>query len=70
MPQQNTNAQQPTHVIASPNPTIDDSKTPATETPKTVGGTPVKAVTGTTSAPMKAKRKSKSRHRRTTPGSD
>jgi hypothetical protein len=66
MPTQNTNAQQQQeqHVIASPNPTIDDSKTTATVEPGKVTAAKVQP-TATTAAPMKKakkpKRKRKSR---------
>jgi|GEM_PF-6478713 len=65
MPQQNTNAQQPaeTHVIASPNPTIDDSKTRAVETPPKVEAARIKPASATTTTPMKTTKKSK-KHRR------
>ena len=72
MPQpQNTNAQQPaqTHSVASPNPTIDDSKTKAGDAPKAVEGTPVQPDATTTGAPMKTT-KSKKKHRRTKPSGD
>ena len=46
--------QQERHVIASPNPTIDDSKTTASE-PGQLTGTKVRAATTTTAAPMKKK---------------
>ena len=65
-PTQNTNApQQEQHVIASPNPTIDDSKTTVVE-PGKVSGTKVQPATSTTAAPIKKKatppkRKRKSR---------
>lgn len=72
MPPQNTNApppptqqQQQQHVIASPNPTIDDSKTTAPAAPGKVTATKVQPATSATSAPMKKttkpKRKRKSR---------
>jgi hypothetical protein len=69
--QQNTNAQPTqTHVVASPNPTIDDSKTKAGDAPKTVEGTPVQPDATTTGAPMKTTKGKKSKHRRTKPASD
>lgn len=72
MPPQKTNApptpeqqQQQQHVIASPNPTIDDSKTTIAADPGTVTATKAQPATATTSAPMKKavkpKRKRKSR---------
>ena len=70
MPQpQNTNAQ-PAQSVASPNPTIDDSKTKAGDAPKTVEGTPVQPDATTTGAPMKTTKGKKSKHRRTKPASD
>ena len=69
--QQDAKTQQPaqTNVVASPNPTIDDSKTKASDAPKTVEGTPVQPDATTTGAPMKTT-KSKKKHRRTKPNSD
>ncbi len=64
MPTQNTDAQQEQHVIASPNPTIDDSKT-TTLGPGKVSGAKVQPATTTTAAPLKKttkpKRKQKGR---------
>jgi hypothetical protein len=62
VPTQNTNpeqvqihadgGQQQQHVVASPNPTVDDSKTPATQIPKVeVKG--IQPAQSTTAAPMK-----------------
>ncbi|HEX7314277.1 MAG TPA: hypothetical protein VF297_10160 [Pyrinomonadaceae bacterium] len=67
--QQTTNTMpkppQEQHVIASPNPTVDDSKTTTLVEPGKVTGTRVQPATTTTSAPMKKatrpKRKRKSR---------
>jgi hypothetical protein len=72
MPQQNTNATpQEQHVIASPNPTIDDSKTPATISgPKKIETTRIQPVVIEMPAPMKTTSKSKSKHRRTKRHSD
>ena len=72
MPQQNTNAQpeQQKQSIASPNPTIDDSKTKAGDAPKKVEGTPVQPDATTTGAPMKTTKGKKSKHRRTKPSGD
>ena len=68
--QQNTNARPTeTHSVASPNPTVDDSKTKASDAPKTVEGTPVQPDATTTGAPMKTT-KSKKKHRRTKPSGD
>lgn len=64
VPTQNTNTPPPPeqHVIASPNPTIDDSKTTATVEPGKVSGAKVRpAHTGTT-APLKKKKAT--RHKR------
>ena len=68
MAQQNTSAQQTEqHVIASPNPTIDDSKTPAAVQPK-LTATKAKPATSATAAPMKSTtRKHSRKHRRTEP---
>ena len=55
MPQQqdkNTPEQQEQHVVASPNPTIDDSKTTAIE-PGQVTSAPVQPDVTATAAPMK-----------------
>lgn len=73
MPQQNNTppnpaAQPERHVVASPNPTIDDGKTPATVAPQKVEGTRVQpAAAGTTQTPLKSTTsgKSKSKRRRT-----
>jgi hypothetical protein len=54
-PTQNTNAPpQEQHVIASPNPTVDDSKTPAIA-PGKISGTKAQPATNTTAAPLKKK---------------
>ena len=63
-PTQNTDAQPQQHVIASPNPTIDDSRTTAPE-PGTLPGTKVEPAAATTAAPMKKASKPK-RRRKTT----
>ena len=55
--------QQEQHVIASPNPTINDSKTTAIE-PGKVSGTRVQPATSTTAAPMK-KRTTRPKRKRT-----
>ena len=54
MPQQDTNTpeQQEQHVVASPNPTIDDSKSTTVE-PGEVTSTPVQPDAAATAAPMK-----------------
>lgn len=69
MPTQNTNATPPPqeqHVIASPNPTIDDSKTTVTVEPGKVSGTKVRPTNSTTAAPLKKKpTRHKRRHTRT-----
>lgn len=65
-PPQNTNAQQQEqHVIASPNPTVDDSKTTTIE-PGKISGTRVQPATSTTAAPMKKKATRPKRRRKTT----
>ena len=70
MPQPNKDArQEQTLTIASPNPTIDDSKTHATDAPKRIEAAPVKADTATTAAPMKPAKKSKPKPRRSKPRS-
>jgi hypothetical protein len=69
MPPQKTNATQEQHVVASPNPTVDDSKTPAIVGPKKIEGTPIQPVVIAAPAPMKTTSKSKSKHRRTKPRS-
>ena len=55
--------------VASPNPTIDDSKTTAAAEPGELTGTKVQPATATTAAPMK-KRAAKSRRKRTKPRTD
>jgi hypothetical protein len=56
MPTQNANATQTEggqqHVVASPNPTIDDSKKPALQTP--TPATAIQPAQSTTAAPMKS----------------
>jgi hypothetical protein len=66
------NGQQPQQEghIASPNPTVDDSKTPTTLGPKNVTVNKVQPATTTTAAPLKkttAKPKSKRKHATTKP---
>jgi hypothetical protein len=67
-PPQKTNAQQEQHVIASPNPTVDDSKTTVVE-PGKISGTQVQPATNTTNTPLK-KKASRSRHKRKRPRTD
>jgi rhodanese-related sulfurtransferase len=62
--------QQQKQVIASPNPTVDDSKTPADVGPKKVEATPIQPAQGSTQAPMKASKKKRSKHRQTKPDGD
>jgi len=59
--------QQQTLTIASPNPTIDDSKARATDAPKIIEAAPVSADATTTDAPMKPANKSKPKRQRTKP---
>ena len=71
MPRQNTNPQPAqAGVVASPNPTVDDSRTKPSDAPKKVEGTPVQPAAATTQAPMKTTKGKKSKHRRTKPGGD
>jgi hypothetical protein len=73
VPAQNSNApQQEQHVVASPNPSIDDSKTPATANPKKVEVKPVQPAQSATHAPLKTttRPKSRSKHTRTKPHAD
>jgi hypothetical protein len=63
VPQQNRNAQQGQHVVASPNPTVDDSKTKAGDAATKVEGTQVQPDQTTTQAPMANSKKSKSKHK-------
>jgi hypothetical protein len=70
MPPRSTNTQQQQHVVASPNPTVDDGKTPAITGTKKVEATKAQPVQTTTEAPMQTtttKSKSKPKHRRTKP---
>ncbi|HEX3558810.1 MAG TPA: hypothetical protein VHU19_06385 [Pyrinomonadaceae bacterium] len=71
MPQPTSNAQpaQQKQVVASPNPTIDDSKTKPGEATK-VEGTQVQPAATTTDAPLKTTKGKKSKHRRTKPSGD
>src|SRR5919205_742782 len=55
----NSQRQQGGQVIASPNPTIDDSKTPAKEIPKGVEVRPIQPAQSATAAPMKSETKAK-----------
>ena len=55
--------QQEQHVIASPNPTIDDSRT-TTIKPGKISGTRVQPATNTTAAPLKKKTRPKRRRAR------
>jgi hypothetical protein len=66
-PPQNTNAQPPQeqHVIASPNPTIDDSKT-TTIGPGKISGTKVQPAAAATAKPLK-KKATRPKRRRTKP---
>jgi hypothetical protein len=69
-PPQKTNAPPEQHVIASPNPTIDDSKTPATTAgPMKVEASRIQPVVIEQPTPMKttSKSKSKSKHKHTKP---
>lgn len=70
--QQDTKTQQPAqpHVVASPNPTVDGSKTKAGDAPGQVEGTPVQPAATTTGAPMKTTKGKKPKHRRTKPSGD
>lgn len=74
MPQSNTKAQPAqqtqTQVIASPNPTIDDSKTKRSDATKKVEGTQVQPAATKTEAPMKTTKSRKSKHRRSKPSTD
>jgi hypothetical protein len=54
--------QQERHVVASPNPTIDDGKPPAAR-PGEVSGTKVRPATTTTAAPMKKAARPKRKYR-------
>jgi hypothetical protein len=68
LPPQNTNApppQQGQNVVASPNPTTDDSKTTATVEPGAVSGSKVQPAKSTTAAPMKKTTRPKRKRKRT-----
>jgi len=67
-PPQNTKQPEEQHVIASPNPTIDDSKTTADAEPGEVTGTKVQPAAATTAAPMK--KAVRPRRKRTKPRTD
>lgn len=64
MPPQKTDQQQEQHVIASPNPAIDDSRPAAVGAGKVTAGK-VEPATSTTAAPMKKATKPKRRRART-----
>jgi hypothetical protein len=71
VPQHNANPQPAqTGVVASPNPTIDDSKARPSDAPRQVEGTPVQPAAATTGAPMKTTKNKKSKHRKTKPSGD
>ena len=80
MPPQNTNAQSPQntnapppqeqHVIASPNPTIDDSKTTALVEPGKVTATKARPASARTAAPMKKATKPATKPKRKRKGSE
>jgi len=71
VPQQNANPQPAqTGIVASPNPTVDDSKAKPAGAPKQVEGAPVQPAATTTGAPMKATRSKKSKRHRTKPSGD
>ena len=65
MPQPNT-SQQPaqTGVVASPNPTVDDSKAKSGDAPKKVEGTQAQPADATTAAPMKSGKGKKPKHQK------
>lgn len=70
MPRQNDSAAPPQqqHVIASPNPTVDDSKTPAADAaPAKADAARIQPAQATNAAPMKTPTKPKSKRRRTAP---
>jgi hypothetical protein len=63
-PPPHTDAQPERHVIASPNPTIDDGKTPATIAPQKVEGTRAEPAARTTRTPLKTTTTAKSKPKR------
>ena len=70
MPQQNTNAQPAQTQVASPNPTIDDSKTKPGDASKKVEAAPVQPAETTTGTPMKTTKSKKSKHHKTKPSGE
>jgi hypothetical protein len=59
-----------TGTVASPNPTVDDSKSKPSDTSKQAEATPVQPADATTAAPMKTGKGKKSKHHKTKPSSD
>jgi hypothetical protein len=68
---QNDNSQQERHVIASPNPTVDDSKSGAADDAGKVTATRIRPTQATSDAPLKTTTaKPKPKRRRTKPRND
>jgi hypothetical protein len=71
VPPQKTGAQPAqTGRVASPNPTVDDSKTRPSDASKQVEATPVQPAETTTGAPMKTGKSKKSKHHKTKPSGE
>lgn len=67
MTQQKANAQQEQHVIASPNPTADEGKTPAGAEPGKVSSARIQPAQSAADAPAKTTAKPRPKRRRTRP---
>jgi hypothetical protein len=70
VPQPNPNAPPAQTQVASPNPTIDDSRTKPGDSSKQVEAAPVQPAETTTAAPLKTGKSKKSKHHRTKPSGE
>jgi hypothetical protein len=59
-----------TGTVASPNPTVDDSKTKPSDTSKQAEATPAQPADATTAAPLQNGKGKKSKHHKTKPSGD
>ena len=70
MPQQTNQQPAQTGTVASPNPTVDASKTKPSDASKAVESAPVQPADATTAAPLKNGKGKKSKHHKTKPSGD
>lgn len=70
MPQPTNQQPAQTGTVASPNPSVDDSKTKSPDASKAVESAPVQPADATTAAPMKTGKGKKSKHHKTKPSGD